>query len=126
MTETGIRVVVIVVILGVILAAAAIAGRSRRARPVGTTRDDLPPGVHLFTSATCATCLEARKVVASVYGDAFTETRHEVDPQSFGHHAIVRVPTLIVVLADSSALVFEGLPRRRHLPVIPPESIASR
>jgi hypothetical protein len=116
MTETGIRVVVIVVILGVILAAAAINGRSRRARPVGTARDDLPPGVHLFTSATCA----------SVYGDAFTETRHEVDPQSFGHHAIVRVPTLIVVLADSSALVFEGLPRRRHLPVIPPESIASR
>ena len=126
MTETGIRIVVIVAIVGVIVAAAAVAGRVRRARPIDTTREDLPPGVHLFTSATCTTCMEARKVVASVYGDSFTETRHEDDPQSFGHHGIVRVPTAIVVFADSSALVFEGVPRRRHLPVIPPASIASR
>jgi hypothetical protein len=70
--------------------------------------------------------MEARRVVASMYGDSFTEIRHEDDPQSFGHHRIVRVPTAIVVFADSSALVFEGVPRRRHLPVIPPASIAGR
>ena len=126
MSETGIRLMVIVAIVGVVLMAAAIAGRARKARPLRTTRDDLPPGVHLFTSTTCATCTEARAVIASVYGDSFSETRHEEDPQSFGRHGIARVPTAIVVLADRSALVFEGVPRKRHLPVVPPASIARR
>lgn len=126
MSETGIRILVIVSILTVVLVAAAFAGRSRRARPQRTTRDDLPPGVHLFTSATCATCTEARVVITSVYGESFTEIRHEDDPQSFGHHGIERVPTAIIVLADRSALVFEGVPRRRHLQAIPPASIANR
>jgi hypothetical protein len=126
MSEPGIRLVVIVAIVGVVLMAAALAGRTRRALPQRTKRDDLPPGVHLFTSTTCATCTEARTVIASVYGDSFSETRHEDDPQSFGHHRITRVPTAIVVLADRNALVFEGVPRKRHLPVVPPASIASR
>lgn len=126
MSETGIRILVIVVILGVVLVAAAIAARTRRASPRSTTRDDLPPGVHLFTSATCASCTEARTVIASVYGDSFTEIRHEEDAPSFGHHGIERVPTAIVVLAGGNALVFEGVPRKRHLPAVPPASIANR
>jgi hypothetical protein len=126
MSDAGIRLVVIVAIVGVVLVAAAVAGRARKARPQRTTRDDLPPGVHLFTSTTCATCTEARAVIASVYGDSFHETRHEEDPQSFGRHGIGRVPTAIVVLADGNALVFEGVPRKRHLPVIPPASTARR
>lgn len=126
MSETVVRVLVIVGILAIVLVAAAVAGRSRRARPQRTTREDLPPGVHLFTSATCATCKEARAVIQSVYGDSFTEIRHEDDPQSFGHHGIARVPTAIVVLTDGSALVFEGVPRRRHLRAAAPASIASR
>jgi hypothetical protein len=126
MSETGIRILVIVGILAVVLVASVVAGRSRRARPQRTTRDDLPPGVHLFTSATCATCTEARAVIHSVYGESFTEIRHEDDPQSFGHHGIARVPTAIVVLADRTALVFEGVPRRRHLQAAAPASIANR
>jgi hypothetical protein len=124
MSDAGIRLFVVVVIVGVILVAAAIAGRARKARPQRITRDDLPPGVHLFTSTTCATCTEARAVIASVYGDSFSETRHEQDPQSFGRHGIAQVPTAIVVLADRTALVFEGVPRKRDLPVVPPASIA--
>ncbi len=126
MSDTGLRLIVIVAIVGVVLMAAAMAGRARIARPQRTTRDDLPPGVHVFTSTTCATCTEARAVIASVYGDSFVETRHEEDPQSFGRHGIARVPTVIVVLADRNALVFEGVPRKRHLPVVPPASIARR
>lgn len=126
MSETGIRLLVIVTVLGVVLIAAAAAGRTRRARPHRTTRDDLPPGVHLFTSTTCTTCTQARAVIASVYGESFTEVRHEDDPQSFGVHRIARVPTAIVVMADRDALVFEGVPRKRHLPVVPPASLASR
>ena len=126
MSETGIRILVIVSILAVVLVAAAVAGRTRRASPRRTIRDDLPPGVHLFTSATCAACTEARAVISSVYGESFTEIRHEDDTQSFGHHGIERVPTAIIVLGDRSALVFEGVPRRRHLPAIPPAPIANR
>ena len=126
MSETVIRILVIVGILAIVLVAAAFAGRSRRARPQRTTREDLPAGVHLFTSATCATCTEARAVISSVYGESFTEIRHEDDPQSFGHHGIARVPTAIVVLADRTALVFEGVPRRRYLQAVAPASIASR
>jgi hypothetical protein len=126
MSDTGIRVVVVVVIVGVVLIAAAVAGRARKARPQRLTRGDLPPGVHLFTSTTCATCIEAREAIASVYGDSFRETRHEEDPQSFVRHGIARVPTAIVVLADRNALVFEGVPRKRHLPVIQPPGKARR
>lgn len=126
MSEIGIRIAVIVVILMAVVVAAWSAGRTRRARPLHTTRDDLPPGVHLFTSSTCATCTEARRVIASTYGDAFTETRHEDDPESFGHHGITRVPTAVVVFADGRAMVFEGVPRRRHLPAPPAATPASR
>ena len=126
MSEPSIRMLVIALMVGVIVVAAALAGRTRRARPVNTTREDLPPGVHLFTSATCATCTEARNVIASVYGEAFTETRHEDDPQSFGHHGITRVPTAILVSSNNRAVVFEGVPRRRHLAAVAPASKTSR
>jgi hypothetical protein len=122
-TDVGVRLAVIVVILLAVAVAAASTGR-RRARPLRTTRDDLPPGVHLFTSTTCATCDDARKVIASAYADGFTEIRHEDDPQSFAHHGIARVPTAIVVGPDRTAMVFEGVPRRRHLPPVPPRSTA--
>lgn len=124
MSDTGIRLVVVVVIVVIVLMAAALAGRARKARPQRSTRDDLPPGVHLFTSTTCGTCTEARSVLASVYGSSFSETRHEEDPESFGRHGIARVPTAIVVSTDHDALVFEGVPRRRHLPVVPPAPVA--
>lgn len=116
MSEPGLRIAVIVLILLAGMVAAVLASRTRRAHPLHTTRDDLPPGVHLFTSTTCATCTEARKVIASIYGDGFTEIRHEDDPESFGHHGIARVPTAIVVLADRKALIFEGIPLKKDLP----------
>jgi len=126
MSDTAIRLIVIVVVVGVVLIAAAVAGRAQKARAQRSKREDLPPGVHLFTSATCATCIDARNAVASVYGDSFSETRHEEDPQSFVRHGIARVPTTIVVLADRNALVFEGVPRKRQLPVIRPASTDRR
>ena len=124
MTDVWFRIAVIAVTLLAIAAAAASAGRSRGARPLRTTRDDLSPGVHLFTSRTCSTCDQARKVIAAAYQDAFTEIRHDEHPQSFGIHGITRVPTAIVVQVDRTALVFEGIPRRRQLPPAPPPPTA--
>ena len=125
MTDVGVRLAVIVVILFAVGVAAASTRRTRWARPVRTTRDDLPPGVHLFTSTTCATCDDARKVIASAYVSGFTEIRHEEDPQSFADHGIARVPTAIVVGQDRTAVVFEGVPRRRQLPPVPARPIAN-
>ena len=116
MTEAGLRVLVVLLIVALAAGAAVRAGRTKRARPIVTARADLPPGVHLFTSATCGTCAEARQVIIAAYGGAFTEVRHEDDPQSFGHHGISRVPTAVVVFAEGKALVFEGVPRARDLP----------
>jgi hypothetical protein len=126
MSETGIRLLVIAAVLLLGGVAAVTTSRTKRARPARATRDDLPPGVHLFTSATCATCTEARTVIASTYRNAFTETRFEDDPQSFGHHGIARVPTAIIVLSDGTAWVFEGVPRRRDLPLIDSGPTADR
>ena len=124
MSETGVRIAVVAVILLLGGLAAVAANRTQRARPVHTTRDDLPPGVHLFTSATCGTCIEARAIITSAYGDSFTETHFEDDPQSFGRHQIARVPTAIIVLSDHTAMVFEGVPRQRDLPGIGPARTA--
>jgi hypothetical protein len=117
MTDTSIRLAVVLSIVVIAGMAAVMAGRAKRARPVITTRTDLAPGVHLFTSSTCRTCKEARRVVASTYGNEFREIRHEEDPESFGRHGITRVPTAIVMFLDGEATVFEGVPRKRDLPV---------
>ena len=116
MTDTGIRIAVVLAIIVIAGMAAAMAGRTRRARPVISTRTDLAPGIHLFTSSTCRTCTEARRVVASTYGNEFREIRHEDEPESFGRHGITRVPTAIVMFPDGEARVFEGVPRKRDLP----------
>lgn len=117
LSDPGIRVLVIAGVLLVVAIAAWSAGRNRKVRPLRAIRDDLPPGVHLFTSSTCAACAEARKVIVSVYGSDFTEIRHEDDPSAFGHHRIARAPTTIVVFGENRALMFEGVPRRRQLPL---------
>jgi len=118
MSEIGVRILVVVLILVVVGIAALVSGRSPRATRSMAVRDDLPPGVHLFTSSTCAACREARKVIASRYGNAFAEIRHEDNPESFLHHNISRAPTTIVVRTDGTAVVLEGVPRRRHLPAL--------
>jgi len=125
MSEIGVRMAVIGVIVLAVAGAAYAAGRTRRARPLHSTRENLPPGVHLFTSSTCATCTEARRVIATAYGDTFTEIRHEDDPQSFARHGITNVPTAVVVFGDGTAMVFEGVPLKRHLPA-PPANPAGR
>ena len=116
MNEPGVRIAVVLAVIAIAGLAAAMAGRTQRARPIMTIRTDLLPGVHLFTSSTCSTCAEARRVIASTYGTDFKEIRHEDDPVSFGRHGITRVPTAIVALPGGEARVFEGVPRRRDLP----------
>lgn len=118
MTEEAARIVVIgagvLVVVAVALWSRRTGDRARvKATPV--TRPDLAPGVHLFSSGTCAPCLEARKVVDSVTAGVFNEVRFEDDPVRFGAFAIARVPAVIVVGTDGEGLLWEGVPARNDL-----------
>ena len=84
-------------------------------RSAPTVRTDLGPGVHLFSSGTCRPCLDARKVVESVTGGAFSEVRFEDDPARFGGFGVAKVPAVFVIGEDGSGLLWEGIPARNDL-----------
>lgn len=114
MTEPVLRLLVLVSVAAVV---AAFWWRARpdRAKPVATQRPDLAPGAYFFSSETCGSCGPARKVVMSSLGDRVHEIRFEDHPGGFGAHQITSVPTLLIVHEGGGALLFEGVPRRRHL-----------
>ncbi len=114
MTEPVLR---LLVLAGVVAVVAAFWWQARpdRAEPVSTHRPDLAPGAYFFSSETCGSCVPARKVVMSSLGDRVHEIRFEDHPGGFGAHQITRVPTLLIVRPGGEALMFEGVPRRRHL-----------
>ncbi|MGH8925053.1 MAG: hypothetical protein ACRDWA_10510 [Acidimicrobiia bacterium] len=108
-----------IIILGVVAVAALFSiwrsSQSKRAKPVHVARSDLGPGVHFFSSETCATCLDTRRVLQSVYGDAFREVRFEDDPAGFGSFAVSSVPTIFVLGPDGNGIRLEGVPSPRQL-----------
>ncbi|MGH8927566.1 MAG: hypothetical protein ACRDWH_04405 [Acidimicrobiia bacterium] len=115
MSELAVRLLAIAAVLAIVGVAAWTASRARRARPVEQVRTDLPIGVHLFTSSTCATCAEVRKLFDNVYGNAYTDWDFETDPPRFAEHGINRVPTAVIVGPGGKATVYEGVPRKRDL-----------
>ena len=118
MSETGIRICVIAVILAIVLCCRRRSpADSRRARPQRTTRDDLPPG-SIFSPPRPAPPARSTAVIASAYGEWLHRDPPSRTIPEFRASRIARVPTAIVVLADRTALVFEGVPRRRHLPAV--------
>jgi hypothetical protein len=108
-----------IIILGFMAAAVLLAiwqsGRAKRGAPTRVARPDLGPGVHFFSSETCATCIDARKILQSLYGDRFAEIRFEDDPVEFGAFGVRSVPTVFVLDADGSGIRIEGVPSRRQL-----------
>jgi hypothetical protein len=114
MTEPVLR---LLVLAGVVAVVAAFWWQTRpdRAKPVTTQRPDLAPGAYFFSSETCGSCVPARKAVRSSLGDRVHEIRFEDHPGGFGAHQITKVPTLLIVREGGEAVLFEGVPRRRHL-----------
>jgi hypothetical protein len=115
MNETILRLFVLVGVIFVVSLVAWIGSRRHLARPEEAIRADLAPGIHLFSSSSCGSCAQARRVLTDVVGAGFVEIRFEDDPPGFGRFAIARVPTVIVVGNSGHATVFEGIPRRRDL-----------
>ncbi|MGQ0847916.1 MAG: hypothetical protein ACT4OP_02120 [Actinomycetota bacterium] len=108
---------------GLALAVAAAAWRARRVsygRPVPLPptvhSSGLGPGVHFFSSSTCSTCVEARKVLAGIYGSGYSEIRYEDDPVGFGRFEMGSVPAVVVIDPDGGSYMIKGVPRRRDLP----------
>lgn len=114
MNEPIIRLVVLV---GVVLVVTAFWwwGKPRQAESHITVRMDLEPGVILFSSETCVSCLAARKAVNKVFGGSHREVRFEDDPPGFGRLGIEKVPTVMLVGADHQTVILEGVPSPRQL-----------
>lgn len=108
-----------IIILGVVAVVALVSiWRSSRTRPPTShrvSRPDLGPGVHFFSSATCASCSNARRVLQDVYGDKFSEVRFEDDPAGFSTFGVASVPTVFVLGPDGAGIRWEGVPGRRQL-----------
>jgi hypothetical protein len=114
-SETAVRLLIVGVVLVAILVAARRSASHRRARPRAVSRKDLLPGIYLFSSTTCETCREARRVLDRVYPGRYQEVRFDDDPAGFGGHEILRVPTVLVVTSGGNATSFEGVPRPADL-----------
>lgn len=115
MSDLSWRIVILGIVAATVLLAIWQSSRAKSAAPTRVARPDLGPGVHFFSSETCAACVDARKVLQSVYGDRFAEIRFEDDPVGFGAFDVRSVPTVFVLNAESTGIRIEGVPSLRQL-----------
>lgn len=105
-----------------------MAHRSTRTRPAGSIDVDgfdLEPGLVLFTSATCPTCVDARAVADRVLGrGSYREWPWEDNPDALATAGIDEVP-LIAVIGRGGRVrsILRGVPHPFRLRV---ERIRSR
>jgi hypothetical protein len=113
--EFVVRLIVAAAIAGVAAAAAVVSrrGRAWRRRPFESA--GLEPGVHLFSSESCGSCLRARLMIERA-GLSYSEHTYESEAPLFEQHGIDRVPTLVSVPAGGRpGWVAEGTPSERAL-----------
>ncbi|MGI9665502.1 MAG: glutaredoxin domain-containing protein [Acidimicrobiia bacterium] len=117
MTDIGVRLVVVLILVVVALLVAWVL--RRYARPphptvdVGEVGDR--PGVVLFTSTTCPTCKEVVSLFREM-GLPYREVTSDLEEKRFETWGIVAVPVTVVVDdADTVVATFSGVPRRRSL-----------
>lgn len=115
MDDIALRLVVAggIGVAAVMWALVARSGRSLRRRtfrPIG-----LDPGLHLFSSETCASCARARSALGEA-GVAFVEHTFESDNGALEANGIDRVPTIVWVSGvDTGSWLAEGVPSKRAL-----------
>lgn len=117
MSDTLVRLLVVV---GIVLAAAVVAWVIRRVRTPPHPRVTVGevgerPGVVLFTSTTCPTCKEAVAALES-FGVSFREVTSDLEPQRFETWGVTAVPLTVVVDEGGQVVqTYSGVPRRRPL-----------
>ncbi|HJR88156.1 MAG TPA: hypothetical protein VJ930_10925 [Acidimicrobiia bacterium] len=108
-----------IIILGLVAAAVIFAvwrsDRVKRPAPISVSRPDLGEGVHFFSSDTCSTCTNTRRVLETVYGHGFSEVRFEDDPAGFAAYGVSSVPSVFILDSDGRGTRLEGVPSRRQL-----------
>jgi hypothetical protein len=107
------RVLLVATTVVVVAITYAVVRRRERdgGRPLLTTR--LAPGIYLFTSATCADCIEARVRLTQEVGEGgFEEIGWESDPGAFDDYGVAVVPATMIVARSGRARLFDGLPSR--------------
>jgi hypothetical protein len=110
MSEVWLR---LAIVIGAVAVSLLIVAMLRRRPAVSGSADSgaLAPGVYLFTSSTCADCVQARERLEDRLGnDGYVEIGWEDDPGLFTHLGIDAVPCTVVVGADGSASFHPGMP----------------
>ena len=105
---------------GLVAGALAVAGivvlfqRSRARQTVKrVSATGLEPGVYLFTSTTCSSCLQARETLEARLGEGrFRELNWEEASQTFEELGVDAVPAVMVVDGRGRARLFPGQPDR--------------
>lgn len=116
MDETWIRIAVVAGLLG-LGAATGLWRRRGPVRPPRTVSTSLPAGIHLFSSAGCATCATARESLLSAFGeDGFVEHSWEAEPDLFAELLVDAVPAVLEVGPTGEGTIYPGLPDARILP----------
>ena len=91
--------------------------RSRDRRSPAIDARSLGPGVYFFSSATCASCSEARQTLEAVAGHrGFTEYAWETTPDVFTEVGVETVPATLVVYSSGKTELHTGTPRQIRLP----------
>lgn len=117
MSSVVIRALVVVVLVGLALLVARLAGRWQR--PIHATPNleglELPAGLVVFTSTDCANC-RAALAAASDTGVPIREVTYELEPGLFAKAGVEAVPLTVVVSEEGSvAATFAGVPGARGL-----------
>ena len=112
MTDTGIRLMIIVAVFAVAALVAFGQRRARAVRRVRRTFPDLEQGLVLFVSGGCSTCQAARAVLDEV-GAAHREIAYDDDPAVFARLSIGRVPALAEVDSSGAGWIAYGIPSVR-------------
>jgi hypothetical protein len=120
MSDLSLRLVVVGGAIVLVLLVVFFLRLRDRAESIRVGRVDFDPGVYLFTSATCATCDEARIQLKGRLGELnLVEYVWEQHPETFAALSIDRVPCTLVVDGEGRGVLWRGQPDRMIYPVDP-------
>jgi len=112
--NTFIRVVIVLVLVVVVIIVVRLVARWQKPPHPPLDLDGLGdrPGVVVFTSTDCSTCVEAMRTVGGVSAP-IREVTWELEPHLFDQYHVEAVPLIVVLDRAGRSTMFEtGAPRR--------------
>ncbi|HEX6299124.1 MAG TPA: hypothetical protein VF148_01505 [Acidimicrobiia bacterium] len=113
MNELWVRVALVTGALAIAGVIALVRHRHVRAGVHTVNARSLDAGVYFFSSATCATCVQARaKLDSALGGKGYREFAWESEPDAFTQYGVDQVPAVMVVDDGGRGRVYPGQPDR--------------